>query len=55
MDRAFKFLKRTSVNGGAVGEGGGVSAEAKGGVVLSGEGAGAVSGEPLGDGFASMR
>ncbi len=51
MERAFKFLKSTSVNCGAVAEGGAVAAEAKDGLVLSGEGAG----EVLGDGFASMR
>jgi hypothetical protein len=35
MERAFKFLKRTSVSCGAMGEGGGVSAEDRGGVVLA--------------------
>ena len=51
MERAFKFLKSTSVNCGTVAEGGEVAAEAKDGLVLSGEGAG----EPLGDWVVSMR
>ena len=51
MERAFKFLKSTSVNRGTVAEGEGVAAEAKDEPVLSGEGAG----EPLGDCVVSMR
>lgn len=47
MERAFRFLKRTSVNGGAVGAEGELLGAAKGGVVLSGE----VAGEMAGDGF----
>ncbi len=37
MDRAFRFLKRTSVNGGAVVAEGELLGPVKGGVVLSGE------------------
>ena len=37
MARAFKFLKSTSVNCGAVAEGDGVAADDKAGVVLAGE------------------
>jgi len=55
MERAFRFLKRTSVSGGGAGEDDGVSAAAKGGVVLSGDAAGELPGEPIGDGFASTR
>jgi len=51
MERAFKFLKSTSVNCGTVAEGGGLAAEVKDGLLLSGEGAG----EQLGDCVASMR
>ena len=55
IERAFRFLKSTSVNcsGVAEGEGGGVSAAGNGDVVLSGEGAGVSAGEPIGDVFAS--
>jgi hypothetical protein len=35
MERAFKFLKRTSLSGGAVGEGAGVTVEESGGVVAT--------------------
>ena len=47
--RAFKFLKSTSVNCGAVAEGDGVAADDKAGVVLAGE----VTGEAAaaGEGF----
>jgi hypothetical protein len=51
IERAFRFLKRTSVNGDAVGAEGELLGAAKGGVVLSGE----VAGEPAGDGFISVR
>ena len=51
MDRAFRFLKRTSVNGGAVVAEGELLGPIKGGVVLSGE----VAAEPAGDGFISVR
>jgi hypothetical protein len=37
MERAFKFLKRTSVSCGAPGAGAGVTLEDKGGVVFAGE------------------
>ena len=43
------------MSGGAVAEGGVVSTEDKSGVVLSGEDAADVAGEPIGDGFAWMR
>jgi hypothetical protein len=57
MERAFKFLKRTSVSCGGVGagEGDGLSGALKGGVVLSGEEAWEIPGEPIGDGFAWVR
>jgi len=47
--RAFKFLKSTSVNCGAVAEGDGVAADDEGGVALAGE----VTGEAAaaGEGF----
>ena len=51
MDRAFRFLKRTSVNGGAVVAEGELLGPVKGGVVLSGE----VAGAPAGDDFISVR
>jgi hypothetical protein len=51
MERAFKFLKSTSVNCGTVAEGEGVAAEVKDGLLLSGEGAG----EALDDCVVSMR
>jgi hypothetical protein len=51
MERAFRFLKRTSVNGGAVVAKGELLGPVEGGVVLSGE----VAGEPAGDGFISVR
>jgi hypothetical protein len=47
MERAFRFLKRTSVNGGAVVAKGELLGPVEGGVVLSGEVAG--------DGFISVR
>lgn len=40
MERAFKFLKRTSVSGGAVGKGPGVTEEESGGVVVTEDAAG---------------
>jgi len=43
MDRAFKFLKRTSVNCGAPEDGAGVTEADNGGVVLTGE---ATGGDP---------
>lgn len=51
MARAFKFLKNTSVNCGAVAEGDGVAADDKAGVLLADE----VTGEAAaaGEGFAS--
>ncbi len=57
MDRAFRFLKRTSVSCGGFGAGEGdeLSGAVKGGVVLSGEEAGEATGELIGDGFAWMR
>jgi hypothetical protein len=51
MERAFRFLKRTSVNGGAVVAKGELLGPVEGGVVLSGE----VAGEQAGDGSISMR
>jgi hypothetical protein len=50
MERAFRFLKRTSVNGGTVVGKGELLGPVEGGVVLSGEVA-----EPAGDGFISVR
>jgi len=38
MARAFKFLKNTSVNCGAVAEGNGVAADVTGGAAAAGEG-----------------
>jgi hypothetical protein len=40
MERAFKFLKRTSLSCGAVAVGTGVAAEDNGGVVLTGDAVG---------------
>jgi hypothetical protein len=37
IERAFRFLKRTSVSCGAVGDGAGVTDEYNGGVVLAGD------------------
>jgi hypothetical protein len=50
MERAFTFLKRTSVSCGAPGAGAGVTLEDKGGVVLAGEALGDAppTGEALG-------
>ena len=39
IERAFRFLKRTSVNCGAPGDGAGVTAADSGGVVLTGDAA----------------
>lgn len=47
MERAFKFLKRTSVSCGAPGAGVGVTLEDKGGVVFTGEALG--DAPPTGD------
>ncbi len=57
MERAFRFLKSTSVSCGAGADGGGIAADDKGGVVLSGEAAGEArfSGEALGEAFDSGR
>lgn len=41
MERAFKFLKRTSLSCGAVAVGTGVAAEDNGGVVVTGDAVGA--------------
>ena len=40
MERAFKFLKRTSVSGSAAGKGPGVTEEESGGVVVTEDAAG---------------
>ena len=40
IERAFRFLKSTSVSCGTLGEGAGVSEEESGGVVLAGDAAG---------------
>lgn len=59
MERAFKFLKSTSVNGGvvavALAAGDGLVADDNAGVVLSGDGVGevALSGATFGEGVAS--
>ena len=57
MARAFRFLKRISVSGGAVADGDRVAAEDNGGGVLAGDAVGeaAVSGGALGDAFISRR
>lgn len=59
MERAFKFLKSTSVSAGGVAAaaGGGLVADDIGGVVPSGDDLGdaAISGTELGEGFASDR
>ena len=57
MERAFKFLKSTSVNCGTVAEDEAVAADDKGGVVLSGDALGepTLSGEALGEAFDSAR
>jgi hypothetical protein len=47
IDRAFKFLKRTSVNCGAPAEGAGATEADNGGVVLAGD---ATGGEPAATG-----
>jgi hypothetical protein len=57
MERAFKFLKSTSVSCGVAEDGGEAAAEDKGGVVLSGDvlGEPTLSGEALGEAFDSAR
>jgi hypothetical protein len=59
MERAFKFLKSTSVNGGAVAAaaGDGLAADDIGGAVLSGDALGdaAISGAEVAEGFTSGR
>jgi len=55
MERALRFLKRTSVNCGRAGDGDGVAADDEGVVALCGEGVAeaAVSGGALGELFDS--